>query len=136
MNLHPGRTNMTTVRFKSVDDYIGVQPEGARAVLERVRDAIRKALPAAEETISYNMPTYKLGGGAVIHFAAWKKHFSLYPASAKLIRFFKKDLASATIEKSTIRFPLAEPVPADLIGRIARFRMKEQAERAIARKSD
>jgi uncharacterized protein YdhG (YjbR/CyaY superfamily) len=126
---------MAASKFKSVDDYIGAQPESARAVLGSVRAAIREALPGADETISYNMPTYKLHGGAVIHFAAWTKHFSLYPASAKLIRFFKKDLAAATINKSTIRFPLAGPVPTDLIGRIARFRVKERAERTKAKTS-
>jgi uncharacterized protein YdhG (YjbR/CyaY superfamily) len=116
--------------LKSVDDYIAAQPEPAHAVLECVRAAIREALPKAEETISYNMPTYKLRGDAVIYFAAWKKHFSLYPASAKLLAFFKKDLAAATIAKSTIRFPLAEPVPVKLIARIARYRVTELAERA------
>jgi uncharacterized protein YdhG (YjbR/CyaY superfamily) len=126
---------MTASKFTSVDGYIAVQPESVRATLEQVRAAILKALPAAEETISYNMPTYKLRGTTIIHFAAWKMHFSLYPASAKLIRFFKKDLASATINKSTIRFPLAEPVPVKLIGRIAKFRVKEQAERAKMKKA-
>jgi uncharacterized protein YdhG (YjbR/CyaY superfamily) len=70
----------------------------------------------------------------LICFAAWKRHFSLYPASAKLIRFFKKDLAVGAINKSTIRFALAEPVPVKLIGRIAKFRLKEQAEHAAAKK--
>jgi len=121
---------MAESSFKSVDDYIAAQPEPARAPLERVRAAIRDALPGADETISYNMPTYKRGGGAVIHFAAWTRHFSLYPASAKLIAFFGKDLAAATINKSTIRFPLDAPVPVRLIGRIAKFCVKEQAERA------
>jgi uncharacterized protein YdhG (YjbR/CyaY superfamily) len=124
------RTNMTARKFTSADEYIGAQPESARAVLERVRAVVRKALPGADETISYNIPAYKLRGSAVIYFAAWKKHFSLYPASQKLIRFFKKDLAAATIRKSTIRFPLAEPVPARLIGRIVRFRVNELIERA------
>jgi uncharacterized protein YdhG (YjbR/CyaY superfamily) len=126
---------MMASKFKSVDDYIGGQSEPARAALERVRAAIREALPGADETISYNIPTYKLRGGAVIYFAAWKRHFSLYPVSAKLIRFFKKDLAAATINKSTIHFPLAEPVPVNLIGRIAKFRVKEQTERAMPKKS-
>ncbi len=121
---------MAASKFKSVDDYIAAQPESARAVLERVRAAIRDALPKAAETISYNMPTYKMGDEAVIHFAAWKKHFSLYPASAKLLGDFRKELATATINKSTIRFSLAEPVPATLIGRIAKYRVKELAERA------
>jgi len=121
---------MTAAKFTSVDDYIAAQPAPARPVLKRVRAAIRDALPDAEETISYNMPTYKLGGTAVIHFAGWKSHFSVYPASAKLIAFFKKDLASATVDKSTIRFALDAPVPAELIGRIATYRVKELAERA------
>ena len=113
-------------KFKSVDDYIGAQSKSARAVLKRVRAAVREALPGAVETISYNIPTYKLRGDVVIYFAVWKRHYSLYPASANLIRFFKKDLAAATIAKSTIRFPLGEPVPVKLIGRIAKFRVKEK----------
>jgi uncharacterized protein YdhG (YjbR/CyaY superfamily) len=121
---------MTAAKFKSVDDYIAAQPQSARRILEQVRNAVREALPKAEETIAYNMPTYKQRGETVIHFAAWKAHFSLYPASAKLLGFFKKDLADATINKSTIRFALAEPVPAQLIGRIAKYRVKELAERA------
>jgi uncharacterized protein YdhG (YjbR/CyaY superfamily) len=116
--------------LNSIDDYIAAQPNSARAVLEGVRAAIRAALPKAEETIAYNMPTYKLRDQSIIHFAAWKKHFSLYPASAKLLAFFQKDLAAATINKSTIRFPLADPVPAKLIGRIAKYRVKELADRA------
>jgi uncharacterized protein YdhG (YjbR/CyaY superfamily) len=126
---------MTGNQFRSVDDYIGGQPESARGALEQVRAAIRDAIPASDETISYNIPTYRLGGRVVIYFAAWKKHFSLYPASAKLIEFFKKDLAAAMINNSTIRFPLAEPVPVKLIGRIAKFRVREQADRAKAKKS-
>jgi uncharacterized protein YdhG (YjbR/CyaY superfamily) len=125
---------MPAIPFKSVDDYIDAQPRAARAVLERVRAAIRAALPGAEETISYHMPTYRQHGSAVIHFAAWKKHVSLYPASARLLALFQKDLAGATIVNSTIRFPLAGSVPVELIGRIAKFRVKEQAERAKAKK--
>jgi uncharacterized protein YdhG (YjbR/CyaY superfamily) len=95
-----------------------------------VRASIVNALPKADETISYNMPTYKLHGASVIHFAAWKSHVSLYPASAKLLAFFKKELADATINKSTIRFALAEPVPAKLIARITKYRVEELAARA------
>jgi uncharacterized protein YdhG (YjbR/CyaY superfamily) len=116
----------------SVDDYIAAQPSSARAALKRVRAAIRAALPGSQETISYNMPTYKLAGETIIHFAAWKKHFSLYPASAKLLAHFEKDLAAATINKHTIRFALDAPVPARLIGRIAKYRVKEKAERKRA----
>lgn len=120
---------MPADKFELVDDYIGAQPEAVHATLERVRTTILKALPGAEETISYNMPTYTLRGNFIIHFAAWKRHFSIYPASAKLIWSFKKEIAAATIVKNTIRFPLAEPVPTALIERIAKFRVKEQEER-------
>ena len=115
--------------FQSVDEYIASQPEAARGVLQRVRGAIRKAVPAAEETISYNMPTYKLHGEAMLYFAGWKRHYSLYPATARVLAAFQDELAAFEIAKSTIRFPLSEPVPAKLIGLIAKFRANEVAER-------
>jgi uncharacterized protein YdhG (YjbR/CyaY superfamily) len=111
--------------LSSVDDYIALQPVAVQIVLERVRGAIRKAVPAAEETISYQMPTYKVPEGRVLFFAGWKKHYSLYPASPELIAAFKDELASYEVNKGTIRFPLSEPVPVKLIERIAKFRAKE-----------
>jgi uncharacterized protein YdhG (YjbR/CyaY superfamily) len=119
------------IEFKSVDQYIAAQPGAVAAVLARVRSAIRKAMPRAEEVISYKMPAYKLHGEVVLYFAAWKRHYSLYPAGAPLVVAFKDELASYRVDKGTIRFPLAEPVPVKLIGRIAKFRAQEEAERAI-----
>jgi len=119
--------------FKSVDEYIASQPDAAQGVLKLVRSTIRKALPKAEEVISYKMPTYKLRGAAVLYFAGWKQHYSLYPAGARLLAAFKHELASYKINNSTIRFPLSEPVPVKLIARIAKFRSKEAAERKPAK---
>jgi uncharacterized protein YdhG (YjbR/CyaY superfamily) len=120
---------------KSVDDYIGSQPEAARGLLERVRKIIRRAVPGAEEMISYQMPTYKLNGQPVIYFAAWKKHYSLYPVTDSLVAAFEDDLARYELSgKGTIRFPLSEPVPAKLIERIAKFRAKEVGERQRRRR--
>ena len=116
---------MSKPDFTSVDEYIAAQPEGAQRVLQRVRAVIRKVIPAAEEGISYKIPTYKLRHRPVLYFAGWKRHYSLYPASADLIAALKDDLAAYQVNKGTIRFPLSEPVPAKLIGRIARFRAKE-----------
>jgi uncharacterized protein YdhG (YjbR/CyaY superfamily) len=113
-----------------VDDYIATQPDDVQAVLRRVRSIIRKAMPDAEEVISYQIPTYKLHGGTVIHFAGWKKHFSLYPATGGVVEALKQELAPYEISKGTIRFPLSEPVPVKLIARIAKFRAEEAAERA------
>ncbi len=118
---------------KTVDDYIASQPEAAQPALTQVRNAIRKALPAAEEVISYNIPTYKIDGAMVIYFAGWKQHYSLYPAGARLLAAFKDDLAPYEINKSTIRFPLSAPVPVKLIQRIVKFRVTEAADRRKAR---
>lgn len=116
--------------FPSIDDYIDAQPLPAREPLHRVRAAIRKAVPAADESISYNMPTWKLNGERLLYCAAWKRHYSVYPATKRLLEAFRDDLAHYEINKSTIRFPLDQPVPTQLITRIAKFRAKELSERA------
>lgn len=121
--------------FKSVDEYIASQPEAAQGILERVREAIRTALPKAEETISYKIPAYKLQNGRVLYFAAWKKHYSLYPAGERLIAALKGELAPYEVDKGTIRFPLAETVPVSLIRKIAKFRAKEVPEPKKAKAS-
>jgi uncharacterized protein YdhG (YjbR/CyaY superfamily) len=123
---------MAKTDFKSVDEYIASQPEAARGLLERVRSAIRKAVPGAEETISYRIPTYKLHGSPVLYFAGWRQHYSLYPATGRVVAAFQEDLAPYKISKGTIRFPLSQPVPVKLIERIAKFRAKEISEREKA----
>jgi uncharacterized protein YdhG (YjbR/CyaY superfamily) len=119
---------MAKTAFKSVDEYLASKPEAAAVALRRVRSAICNALPAAEEVISYQIPAYKLNGSAVLYFAGWARHYSLYPASDQLIAAFKDALAAYEINKRTIRFPLSEPVPVKLIERVAKFRAKEAAE--------
>ncbi|MBV9269099.1 MAG: DUF1801 domain-containing protein [Acidobacteriaceae bacterium] len=114
----------------TVDEYIAGQPEAVQAVLEHVRSTIRKALPDAEEVISYKIPAYKLHGSIVVYVAAWKRHYSLYPASERLVAALPGQLAAYTVSKGTIRFLLSDPVPTKLIGRIAKFRAKEVARSA------
>ncbi len=118
---------MANTDFKSIDEYIATKPEAIQGVLTRVRSIIRKALPGAEETISYQIPAYKLHGRAVLYFAGWAQHFSLYPATGGLADAFQDELAKYKVTKGTIRFPLSEPVPVKLIERIAKFRAKEAA---------
>lgn len=120
---------MANTRFKSVDEYLASQPEAVRGILECLRDAVRKTIPVAEEMISYNIPTYKLQGDPVIYFAGWKQHYSLYPATARIIAALKDDLAPYEVKKGTIQFPLTHPVPVKLIERITSLRAKEVAER-------
>src|SRR5215471_3540690 len=121
------RIRMAKTDFKSVDDYIAAQPQAAQRVLGRVRGTIRAALPRAEEVISYQIPAYRLDGRPTLYFAGWKQHYSLYPAGERLVAAFKDELAGHVIRKGTIRFSLSEPVPVKLIGRIAKFRVKEVA---------
>jgi uncharacterized protein YdhG (YjbR/CyaY superfamily) len=125
---------MAKTDFKSVDEYIAAQPDAVQAMLGLVRRAIRKAMPGADEVISYRIPTYKLDGRAVLYFAGWKQHYSLYPASIPLVAAFKDELASYKVDKGTIRFPLSQPVPVKLIERIAKFRVQEAAIRAKAKR--
>jgi len=120
--------------FKSVDEYIDRQPPEVQAALKRVRSTIRKALPAAEEVISYQIAAFKVRGAIAVYFAGWKEHYSLYPANDRLVSAFKDELAPFEISKGTIRFPLARPVPVRLIAGIAKFLGKEAAARADAKR--
>jgi uncharacterized protein YdhG (YjbR/CyaY superfamily) len=121
---------MPKVAFTSVDEYIASRPEPARSALRQVRDAIRSAVPEAEELIAYNMPRYKLHGSTFVHFAAWKDHYALYAATKSVLAVFESELRGYEIEKGTIRFPLSEPVPVTLIQRIVKLRAKECADDA------
>ncbi len=120
---------MAKNKIKTVTDYIAAQPAAARPLLLRVRSTIRKALPGAEEVISYRIPAYRLQGRTVLFFAGWKAHYSLYPAGVALAAKFKDALAPYKVSKGTIRFPLTPPVPVKLIERIATFRARETAKR-------
>jgi uncharacterized protein YdhG (YjbR/CyaY superfamily) len=121
--------------FKSVDEYIRAQPKGAQPVLRRVRSIIRKAVPGAVEVISYQLPAYRLAEGPrVLYFAAWKQHYSLYPASDELVAAFRGALTPYRVSKGTLRFPLSEPVPLKLIERVAKFQAREARRRAKAKR--
>jgi len=116
---------MKKTAAKTVPDYIAGFPRPVQTVLKRVRGIIRKAMPRAEEGISYQIPAYKLDGRIVLYFAGWTQHYSLYPSNPRLVAAFKEQLAGYELSKGTIRFPLSEPVPVKLIESIAKFRAKE-----------
>lgn len=118
----------------TIDEYVATQPVEMQRILEEVRAAVRRAVPSALETISYKMPAFKLHGKVLLYFAAWKSHYSIYPAGSRAVQAgFKKDLARYEVDKGTIRFPNAEPVPVDLIVRIAAFRAEEIEKAASLR---
>lgn len=112
---------------KDIDEYIARYPKGVQTKLRKIRATIRKAAPDATEAISYQIPTFKLGGN-LIHFAAFPDHISLFPTSSG-ITAFRKELAAYQISKGTVKFPMDEPIPYDLISRITRFRVKEITEK-------
>lgn len=116
----------------TIDEYIANFPAPVQRVLKRVRTTIKTAVPGAEESISYRIPTFKLHGRTVIYFAGWKAHYSLYPANQRLIAEFGARLAPYEVnDKGTIRFPLDVPVPSELIADIARFRAREAEAAAM-----
>jgi uncharacterized protein YdhG (YjbR/CyaY superfamily) len=107
---------------KSVEEYIGAQPEAVRPKLEQVRAAIRKAVPKALEGIGYRMPGYKLYGRPLLYFAGFKEHYSLFAASGTFFATLKEELRGYELRKGTVHFPFTKPVPVKLISRIAKLR--------------
>lgn len=108
---------------RSIDGYIRSFPGPVQAKLREVRNLIRKTVPEAQEKISYQIPTFALNGN-LVHFAAFEKHIGFYPTSSG-IRAFEGALTGYRHSKGAIQFPLGEPLPAGLIIRIVKFRVKE-----------
>jgi uncharacterized protein YdhG (YjbR/CyaY superfamily) len=106
----------------TVEEYIAAQPEDVRPKLEQVRAAIRRAVPEAVEGIGYRMPGYKLRGKAMLYFAGFKEHYSLFAASGTFFAELAGELKGYELRKGTVRFPLTKPVPLKLIRRIAKLR--------------
>jgi len=104
---------------KTVDEYIETQDENIREKLNEMRGILKKALPDAQECISWSMPTYKKGVN-LIHFAASKKHIGLYPGG-EATAVFEQELKDYDFSKGTIRFPYDEKLPEELITKIAKW---------------
>lgn len=111
-------------KFTTMDAYIASFPEEVRGILEKIRQTIWKAAPGAIEAISYQIPTFKLNGSNLVHFAAWKEHVGLYATPSGNVAF-KKELARYKVAKGSIQFPLDEPIPYDLVTKVVKFRVKE-----------
>jgi uncharacterized protein YdhG (YjbR/CyaY superfamily) len=113
--------------FTTIDEYIATFPDDVQKILQKIRQTIKKAAPKAEETISYQIPTFKLNGSYLIYFAGYKKHVSVYPAP-RSEKEFKKELAGYEGGKGTVQFPLDQPIPYELISRLVKFRTKKNLE--------
>ncbi len=123
---------MQTKKAKDIDEYIARHPKDVQKILKKIRTTIKKAAPGAEEAISYQMPAFHFHG-YLIYFAAYKNHIGIYPVP-RGIDEFSKELARYEGGKGTLRLPLDQPIPDDLITRIVNFRVKQNLEKA-ARKA-
>ena len=117
--------------FKTTEEYIANYPKNVQVILKRLRIIIKNAAPKAEEAISYGIPTFKLNGN-LVHFGAFTKHVGFYPASSG-IRVFKKELAAYKTTKGTLQLPFDKPLPAGLISKIVKFRVRENLQKKAAK---
>jgi len=123
---------MKTKAAQNIDEYIADFPKETQAAMEKVRAAIKKAAPRAEEAIKYQIPTFVLNGN-LIHFGGYKNHIGLYPGS-KPVEEFKEQLSGYKLSKGTVQLPLDKPMPVGLIGKITKSCVKRNQEKAKARK--
>ena len=123
--------NKKTALPATIGEYIDGQPKAVQKLLRAVRATIRKAAPGAEEAISYRIPTFKQHGN-LVHFAAFKHHIGFFPTASGIANF-KKELSSYKWAKGSVQFPLEAPMPLNLIGRIVKFRVRENLARVKAK---
>jgi len=113
---------------KTVDEYLAGVPEPARSTLNKIRAAIRSAVPPeATETISYRIPAFKYNG-VLVWFAAFSDHCSLFPTAA-VIEAFKNELKGFSTSKGTIHFPTDKPLPTALVKRLVKARVAQNESR-------
>jgi uncharacterized protein YdhG (YjbR/CyaY superfamily) len=115
-------------QFNTIDEYVKTFPEDVQRILEKMRQTIREVAPDAIEAISYQMPTFKLNGRNLVHFAAWKNHIGFYPTPSGT-ETFQKELSPYKGAKGSVQFPLNKPIPFDLVKKIVLFRVKENLKK-------
>ena len=114
------------IKPRTIEEYIAAQEESVRPRLRQLRSIIHEAIPDAEEKISWSMPTFWKGKN-LIHFASFRKHIGLYPGD-EATAAFAEELTDFEVSKGTIRLPHGEPLPEELIRRIAEWCDKAYAE--------
>jgi uncharacterized protein YdhG (YjbR/CyaY superfamily) len=125
--------------YQSIDEYIGTFPDDIQSRLESMRQIIKSVIPGAIETISYQIPTFKINNKNIVYFSAYKKHIGLYPGSSAIEHFkeelsqykssaiehFKEELSQYKWSKAAVQFPLDNPIPSELVKKIVIFRARE-----------
>jgi len=118
-------------KINTVDDYLSALPDNVYLALENIREIIRFLVPGAEETISYQVPTYKYKG-MLVGFGASKNHCSFFVMSSTLLKDFKEDVKDFDTSTGTIRFTPEKPIPNDLITRLVMARLAQNEAKALA----
>ena len=116
----------------TIDAYVATFSPDVRSILQQIRQVIHETIPGLGETMSYGMPTFTLNGKYLVYIAAHKKHIGLYPAPTG-VEEFQEAVARYGGGKGTLKFPLDQPMPFDLIRRVVQFRAKENADKAAAK---
>ena len=114
----------------TVDEYIARLPEDRREAMSLLRRTIRAAAPDATEVITYKMPGFKAHGTFLVSYDAFKRHYSLFPASQVVVDEVGDAIQPYLAGRGTIRFPASRPIPADLVTRIVKARLAEVAGRS------
>jgi uncharacterized protein YdhG (YjbR/CyaY superfamily) len=117
---------------RNIDEYIAEFPLKTQAILEMVRITIREAAPEAQETINYAIPTFALEGN-LVHFAGFANHIGFYPTPTGIEKF-KTELAAYESAKGSVKFPLDQPIPYELIREIVKYRVQENLAKAEAKR--
>ncbi|MFN8243941.1 MAG: DUF1801 domain-containing protein [Ferruginibacter sp.] len=117
---------------QQADNYIASFPEATQLQLQRLRSLIMKAAPAANEVISYRMPAYEQNG-MLVYFAGYKNHIGFYP-TGEGIKAFQKEIAAFKSSKGAVQFPLDKPLPAALISKMVKHRVKVNKEKAAGKR--
>ena len=113
----------------TVEEYLAAQPGPRRDVLEAFRATIRVAAPGATESIAYDMPAFRLDGRYLVSYAAFKNHYSLFPASAAVVAGLGDEVKPYLVGKGTIRFPVGVPIPLSIVTKVVAIRVQELAAR-------
>jgi uncharacterized protein YdhG (YjbR/CyaY superfamily) len=114
--------------FTSMDEYIATFPDDVQEILIQVRSTIKAAAPKAEETISYDIPTFTMNGKYLIYFAGWKNHISIYPIPGGDAAF-RKAIEPFVSGKGTLKFPLDKPIPSKLITRMVKLQIADNLKK-------
>ncbi len=114
----------------AVDAYFATLPDDRRIWMQTLRETIRSAAPGAVEVITYTMPGFKSDGSFLVSYDAYKRHYSLFPASDAVVEACGDELRPYLTGKGTISFPIGMPVPVELVTKIVQVRVAENAARA------